>query len=52
MGIALFSPIAREHLLEAISMSVHVFGRNSEIMNVEELETVVLRLRASDWPGE
>lgn len=37
MGIVLFSHIAREHLLEAISISVHVFGRNSEIMNVKEV---------------
>jgi hypothetical protein len=52
MGIVLFSPISREHLLEAISMSVDVFGRNSEIMNVKELETIVLRLCASDRPSE
>lgn len=48
----LFSPIAREHLLEAIAMSAHVFGRNQEIMNAKELETVVLRLCASDRPSE
>lgn len=39
MGIVLFSPLARELLLKAISMSVHVFGRNSEIMNVMELDS-------------
>lgn len=52
MRIVLFSPIARERLLEAISMSVHVFGRNSEIINVKELEAIVLRLCASDRPSE
>lgn len=52
MRIVLFSPIAREHLLEAISMPAHVFSRNSEIINVKELETIVLRLCASDRPSE
>lgn len=44
MGIVLFSHIAREHLLEAISISVHVFGRNSEIMNVKEIRDNSFRI--------
>lgn len=52
MGIILFSPIAREYLLEVIFMSVHVFDRNSEITNIMEAETIVLGLCASDRPSE